>query len=156
MAKKVTTTEIKKLLKAGNVLLGTERTLKSLRLGRIEKVLLSSNVNEKAEKDINYYAGLSNTEVQKLDIPNDELGVVCKKPFSISVISLIFLWSDRSSVRMTFLTNCWVRVDVALMRFLVKIPWATARIMLRGRTPRCSKNFLSSVATTASIRYWGI
>ena len=48
MAKKVTTTEIKKLLKAGNVLLGTERTLKSLRLGRIEKVLLSSNVNEKA------------------------------------------------------------------------------------------------------------
>jgi len=52
MAKKVTTTEIKKLLKAGNVLLGTERTLKSLRLGRIEKVLLSSNVNEKAEKDI--------------------------------------------------------------------------------------------------------
>jgi len=89
MAKKVTTTEIKKLLKAGNVLLGTERTLKSLRLGRIEKVLLSSNVNEKAEKDINYYAGLSNTEVQKLDIPNDELGVVCKKPFSISVISVV-------------------------------------------------------------------
>ena len=89
MAKKVTTTEIKKLLKAGNVVLGTERTLKNLRLGKVEKILLSSNVAEKTEKDVNYYAGISNTEVQKLDIPNDELGIVCKKPFSISVLSVV-------------------------------------------------------------------
>ena len=89
MAKKVTTAEIKKLLKAGNIILGTQRTMKSLRLGKVEKVLLSSNINEKAEKDISYYAGLSNAEIQKLDIPNDELGIVCKKPFSISVLSVV-------------------------------------------------------------------
>ena len=89
MAKKVTTAEIKKLMKSGNVILGTERTLKGLRSGKVERILLSSNVAEKTEKDIGYYANLAQTEVQKLDIPNDELGIVCKKPFSISVLSVV-------------------------------------------------------------------
>ena len=39
MAKKITSAEIKKILKSGNVWLGTERTVKGLRLGKVEKVL---------------------------------------------------------------------------------------------------------------------
>ena len=88
MAKKVSSADIKKLIKAGNVIIGTEKSLKGLKLGRIERIMVSSNCPEKVEKDINYYAGLSGTEVQKLDYPNDELGVICKKPFSISVLAV--------------------------------------------------------------------
>ena len=33
MAKKITSAEIKKMLKSGNVILGTEKAVKSLRLG---------------------------------------------------------------------------------------------------------------------------
>ena len=33
-----------------------------------------------------YYAKLSNVEVVNLDIPNDELGLACKKQFSISIL----------------------------------------------------------------------
>lgn len=88
MAKKITSAEIKKMLKAGSVILGTERTMKSLRLGKIEKVLLSQNCPDKVERDISHYAGLAGAEIQKLDYHNDELGVICKKPFSISVLAV--------------------------------------------------------------------
>ena len=88
MAKKISLAEIKKMLKSGNVMVGTEKTLKSLKLGKIEKVLVSSNCPAKVENDISYYAGMTGTEVHKLEYPNDELGVICKKPFSISVLAL--------------------------------------------------------------------
>jgi len=89
MAKKIDSAEIKKLMKSGNVIIGTEKTIKSLKLGRIQKVLLSANCPAKVEKDINYYAGLDKVEFHKLDYQNDELGVICKKPFSISVLALL-------------------------------------------------------------------
>ena len=88
MSKKITSTEIKQLIKAGNVIIGTEKTVKSLRLGKVEKVLLSSNCPASVEKSINHYAAMNGTELHKLDFPNDELGVICKKPFSISVLAL--------------------------------------------------------------------
>jgi len=89
MAKKIDAAEIKKMLKSGSVVVGTERTMKNLKLGRVQKILLSSNCPANVEKDINYYAGLSGADVHKLDYPNDELSVICKKPFSISVLALL-------------------------------------------------------------------
>ena len=81
--------EINKMMKSSNIVIGTERTIKNLRLGKVQKVLLSSNCPINVEKDISYYAGLSGTEFHKLDCPNDELGVICKKPFSISVLAFL-------------------------------------------------------------------
>ena len=89
MAKKISAAEIKKMFKAGNVIVGTERTIKSLKLGKVQKVLVSSNCPAKVEKDVDYYAGISNAELQKIDYANDELGVICKKPFSISVLAFL-------------------------------------------------------------------
>ena len=89
MTSKIDAAEIKKMLKSGSVVIGTERTIKNLRLGRVQKVLLSSNCPANVEKNINYYAGLSGAEAYKLDYPNDELSVICKKPFSISVLAFL-------------------------------------------------------------------
>ena len=89
MVKKIDSAEIKKMIKTGNIIIGTERSIKSLKIGKVQKVLLSSNCPSKVEKDINYYAGLSGAELYKLAYPNDELGVICKKPFSISVLALL-------------------------------------------------------------------
>ena len=89
MTKKINAAEIKKMLKAGNVVIGTGRTIKGLKLGRVQKVLLSSNCPANVEKDITYYSGLSGAEMHKLDFPNDELSVICKKPFSISVLAFL-------------------------------------------------------------------
>ena len=67
-------------------IIGTERILKNLKTGKLKKILVASNCREQIKKDINYYAKLADVKVIQLDIPNDEVGLVCKKPFSISVL----------------------------------------------------------------------
>jgi len=80
--------EIRKLLKQKNIIIGAGRTLKNLKLGKIKKVYLSSNCSEKTSQSIKHYSGLSKASVVKLKYPNDELGILCKKPFSISVLGV--------------------------------------------------------------------
>lgn len=87
--KTLTSTEIKKLLKEKKLVIGTERTLKNLKLGRVDKVILTSNCPEKIQKDIEYYAGLGKAESIKIKYPNEELGIMCRKPFAISVLSIL-------------------------------------------------------------------
>ncbi len=80
--------EIKNAIKQKKVIIGTNETLKNLKLGKLEKVFLSKNCPEKIANDIKHYAKLSKTEIVQLPIVNSEVGVVCKKPFSISVLSI--------------------------------------------------------------------
>jgi large subunit ribosomal protein L30e len=80
---------IRKLIGTKKLIVGTEKTLKALKLGKIDKVYMASNCEEFVEKRINHYGNLKKVSLVKLDCPNDELGTLCKKPFSISVISLI-------------------------------------------------------------------
>lgn len=86
--KSLTSTQIKKLIKTKSLVIGTGRTIKNLKLGRVEKIIISSNCSESVINNLNYYAGLSKAETVKVSYPNDELGIICKKPFSISVLSL--------------------------------------------------------------------
>ncbi len=90
MAKKTDDlTEIKKNLKSDKLLIGTVRTLKNLKLGKLSKVYMSLNTPESVIKDVEYYGKLVETELVKLNMPNDELGIYCKKPYSVSVIGLL-------------------------------------------------------------------
>ena len=81
--------EIKKQMGNKKVILGLGMTLKNLKTGTIAKVFLCSNLPEDTNKDINYYAKIANVDVVELNYPNEELGALCKKPFSVSVIGLL-------------------------------------------------------------------
>ncbi len=81
--------EIKKLLKSKELVIGFERTVKNLRNGSVKKVFVASNCSEKAREDVERYCSIGKVEFVELDYPNEEVGVVCKKPFSISVISIL-------------------------------------------------------------------
>lgn len=81
--------EIKKLLKSRELVIGTDRTVTNIRRGKVKKVYLASNCNEKVKADINHYSSIGAFDVIELQYPNDELGTMCKKPFSISVISIL-------------------------------------------------------------------
>ncbi len=81
--------DLKKILKGENVIIGTQRTMKELKRGAIEKVFLTSNCPSSVEQDIDHYTKIGSVEKIKIPIPNSELGVICKKPFSISVVSLL-------------------------------------------------------------------
>jgi len=80
--------EIKNAIKKNKLIIGTEKTLKSLKLGKLSKVFLSKNCPDQIVDDINHYAKMSKTMVVKVDVNNDELGIICKKPFLISVLSV--------------------------------------------------------------------
>ena len=80
--------ELSDALKSKKLVIGTERTLKLLKNDKVEKVFFSSNCNEKARKDIEHYSKLNKIKVAELDMNNDEVGAFCKKPFSVSVLSL--------------------------------------------------------------------
>ncbi len=82
-------TEIRKLLAEKRLVIGTERTMKLVRLGKLAKVYLSSNCPPKLKEDLNRYCGMSGIECQDLGVPNEELGVWCKKPFAISIVGVL-------------------------------------------------------------------
>ncbi|MFC1800473.1 ribosomal L7Ae/L30e/S12e/Gadd45 family protein [Nanoarchaeota archaeon] len=92
MAKKVIQKEIeeiKKALIAGTVIIGTERTVKNLKLGKVEKVFLTSNCPEDVKEQVERYAKLNKVKIITLVQPNDEMGALCKKPYAISVLSFV-------------------------------------------------------------------
>lgn len=79
---------LKKSLKEEKVVFGTKQTLDLLKKAKLKKVYLSSNCPEKIVSDVEHYGKLAKIEIVKLDKPNDELGIFCKKPFSISMLGL--------------------------------------------------------------------
>jgi len=81
--------EIKKLIKTDRLVIGTENVVKAINENKIEAVYLSSNCPADTIESIEHYAGMVKTAVIRLDVPNDELGIICKKMFSISVLGII-------------------------------------------------------------------
>jgi len=80
--------EIKKGLKAGTLVMGTDAVAKRLKLGKISKVFLCSNCIEQVKLDMERYAKMSDLEIVSMKETNEELGVICKKPFSIAVLGI--------------------------------------------------------------------
>ncbi|MBI2546080.1 ribosomal L7Ae/L30e/S12e/Gadd45 family protein [Candidatus Woesearchaeota archaeon] len=80
--------EIRKLLKTKKLVIGTERTLKGLRAGKVARVFYAANCAAPVKSDIMHFSKLTAVEPVELEVDNRELGVMCKKPFSISVLSI--------------------------------------------------------------------
>lgn len=78
---------IKTLLKTKKAVIGTERTMRLLKTGKLKKIYLTSNCPEEVKGDIDHFAKLGKVDIEQLTIPNDELGVICKRPFVISVLA---------------------------------------------------------------------
>ena len=78
--------ELKKLVASTKATVGTERTLKELKAGKLAKIYLAKNVSENTKNDVETYAKIANVEIVTLDVRNDELGVICRKPYSIAVL----------------------------------------------------------------------
>ncbi|MBI1969338.1 ribosomal L7Ae/L30e/S12e/Gadd45 family protein [Candidatus Woesearchaeota archaeon] len=81
--------ELRKLVGTPRLVLGTARTIKALRLGKLEKVFLSENVPAGVKEDIVHYAKLAKAIVEQLNVPNEDLGAMCKKPFFVSVVGVL-------------------------------------------------------------------
>jgi large subunit ribosomal protein L30e len=81
--------EIRKLLTSKKLLIGKDEVLKNIRKSLVQKVYISSNCPVEALADLKKYSKISGFELFETKVPNDELGTVCKKPFSIAIIGVL-------------------------------------------------------------------
>ncbi len=87
--KQSSVTSIKKELKTRKIVIGTKLVIKNLRLNKLEKIYIASNCSESSKKEMEYYSGLLNIPVITLKQPSGDLGVICKKQYSISMLGVL-------------------------------------------------------------------
>jgi len=80
---------IKKCLSSGDLVVGRDVVFKSFRRGVVSSVFLASNCPASFVDDVKHYADVYGCEVNFLDVPNLELGVVCRKPFGVSMVAVV-------------------------------------------------------------------
>ena len=68
--------------------IGKESVMKALREKKIKTVLLAKNCPVALREEIHHYASLAGVVVIDLDHTNEEIGVLCKKNFFISVAGI--------------------------------------------------------------------
>jgi ribosomal protein L30E len=81
---------LKKELKTKGVILGTKKTIKNIlkKENKVEKIYVSSDCPEDIKNNLEKIKGVD-TELIYLDFTKEDLKDICKKPFNISVISVL-------------------------------------------------------------------
>ena len=80
--------DLKEALKDKKTIIGAKRTLKFLKLGKLKKVYIASNCPKDIKDDVDHYAKINDIDVIDLKENNEELGILCKKSFFISVLGI--------------------------------------------------------------------
>ena len=81
--------EIRRAVTTGKVVLGTERTLKSLRAKKAELIVVASNCRADALADLERYAKSSGTTLYRYPGSSVELGTASGKPFSVNAMAVL-------------------------------------------------------------------
>ncbi len=92
MAKKQETeivAELKKNLGKNKLVIGKDETLKNIKRGKIAKVYATNNIDVNVKEDLLFYSQNFGIELVELDFDQTQLGIICKKPFPISVVGLL-------------------------------------------------------------------
>ena len=79
--------ELKKLIEDSEIVLGGDRTLKLLKKGKIDKIILSNDSKKDMLEKIRALS--QKVAVVQTDKTKDDLAELCKKPFHISVIGIL-------------------------------------------------------------------
>ena len=91
MAKKEIQEEIvriKKAIEENKEVIGTKQVKSGLMNNELKEVIISSNCPVDVKEDLQRVADINGTLLTVIEQANDELGVVCKKPYSIAVMAI--------------------------------------------------------------------
>ncbi len=78
-----------KAFAAHKFVLGAKDTLKHLRSKKLCSVFVSSNCDSAVKADIERYCRIGSVEFSELDETSEDIGVVCKKSFFVSVVGIV-------------------------------------------------------------------
>ena len=70
----------------GKVILGSNKSIQAIKLGNGELVVMAANAPKNLKEDIEVYSKLSEIPVYVFDGSSVELGSICGKPFTVSVL----------------------------------------------------------------------
>ena len=70
----------------GDVTLGSEKSIQSLKLGKGQLVVVASNAPKEILEDVEYYANLSQIPSVVYEGSSVDLGSVCGKPFTVATL----------------------------------------------------------------------
>jgi len=79
---------IKEKIKKGKVIIGYKTVIKSLKSDRPELVVVAANTPDDKKKMIELNAKISKVQVKEYPKDSVELGLLCGKPFSISILAI--------------------------------------------------------------------
>lgn len=82
-------TDLKQALQDKKAVIGKNRTLKNLKLGKLKKVITAVNCPKNLKEDIKHYCKEMGCEAEHLNVPNEELGTICKKQFPVTLIGIL-------------------------------------------------------------------
>ncbi|MFW6046712.1 MAG: ribosomal L7Ae/L30e/S12e/Gadd45 family protein [Candidatus Woesearchaeota archaeon] len=81
--------DIRKSINDEKLVIGKKEVIKNLKNKTLSKVFLAVNTPKEIVDDVEYYSSFSNVELVKTEKNNEELGVICKKSFGISVLGIM-------------------------------------------------------------------
>lgn len=70
----------------GKVILGSNKSIQAIKLGNGELVVMAENTPKNVKEDIEVYSKLSQIPVHVFEGSSVELGSICGKPFTVSVL----------------------------------------------------------------------
>ncbi|WP_220607444.1 50S ribosomal protein L30e [Methanobrevibacter oralis] len=70
----------------GDVTLGSEKSIQSLKLGKGQLVVVANNAPKEIVEDVEYYSNLSEIPSLTFDGTSVDLGSVCGKPFTVATL----------------------------------------------------------------------
>ena len=70
----------------GKVILGSNKSIQAIKLGNGELVVMAANAPKNLKEDIEIYSKLSEMPVYVFDGSSVDLGSICGKPFTVSVL----------------------------------------------------------------------
>ncbi|MCL4383617.1 MAG: 50S ribosomal protein L30e [Candidatus Marsarchaeota archaeon] len=81
--------DIRLAVDSGEVMLGIKQVLKSIENNSVKLVIMASINKEDNLNDIKYISNIANIKLELFNGTSAELGSVCGKPYSVSVLSVI-------------------------------------------------------------------
>ncbi|MDD3178439.1 MAG: 50S ribosomal protein L30e [Candidatus ainarchaeum sp.] len=82
-------TQLRNTVDTGKIVLGINETIKECLVGEPKLIVVSSSIKDIKKKQLEYYAKLLNIKMVFYPENGYELGSVCGKPFSVSVLAII-------------------------------------------------------------------
>ena len=76
-------------VKEGSAKIGLKSTIKAMVKGEISAVFVSSDCPSNMRAEVDNYAGIKEIPVEVFPGSSRELSTICKKPFNITVISVV-------------------------------------------------------------------